>query len=268
VSGSRPQRSLGQNFLVDPNTQRRIIAAADLTGAHRIVEIGPGQGAITEGLLELGLPLVVIEKDTRLAAQWSRRAEGDPRLTAVQGDALKIPLERFGPPQETVVVGNIPYNVTTPLIFHLLQRPRPRELVLMVQKEVADRLAAEAGTAAYGALSVGVQVAAQVERLFSVPRTVFRPRPKVDSAVVRIRPLAPPPLTREVEVRTRDLVRACFGWRRKQLGTTLRKHPDLEVSGDDLPAILERVGCTPTARAETLTPQQFVALAQELPSRD
>ncbi len=260
--GPRPRRSLGQNFLVDPNTQRRVANALALDGASRIVEIGPGRGALTEHLLDLGLPLIVIEKDTRLAEKWTRRAISETNLTAIHQDALEVQLERFGAPEETVVIGNIPYNVTSPLIFHMITRPRPRDIVFMIQKEVADRLVASAGTGAYGALTVGVQIAAQVERLFPVPRTVFRPQPRVDSMVVRIRPLTPPPLTAELELRTRILVRACFGWRRKQLATTLRKHPDLTVPGDQVPGMLEQLGIPAQARPETITPQQFVDLAQ------
>ncbi len=261
------KRSLGQNFLIDPNTQRRVVGSVDLTDVARIVEIGPGRGALTEGLLDLGLPIIAIEKDRALAAKWLRRSETQPLLTAVHEDALKVPIQRFGPPAETAVVGNIPYNVTTPLIFHLIERPRPREVVLMVQKEVADRLAAVAGTAAYGALTVGVQTVADVELLFAVPRTVFRPRPRVDSVVVRIRPHAPPRLSPDLEMHTRTLVRACFGWRRKQLGATLRKHPDLRVDPGKVPAVLGPIGVDPTVRAETLTPTQFVALAEALQPR-
>lgn len=269
--GGRPRRSLGQNFLTDPNTARRVVSSLDLAHAERIVEIGPGRGALTEGLLELGLPLYVIEKDRKLAQVWETRAKTLANLRAIEGDVLKEPLEQFGPPHQTVVVGNIPYNVTTPLIFHLLERPRPLELVLMVQREVADRLAATEGVRAYGALTVGVQSVATVQRLFNVPRTVFRPKPRVDSAVVKIVPDRPPQLTVEHEEKLRVVVRACFGWRRKQMGTILRKHPDLssllvdetgvEPRHEDAVALLRTIGVEPTARPETLSPGQFAELA-------
>ena len=268
---------MGQNFLVDPNTQRRIVSSLNVASAQRIVEIGPGRGALTEGLLELGLPVFVIEKDRQLATAWKEREAVTPHLTSIEGDALEVPMERFGPPTGTVVVGNIPYNITSPLIFHLLRRPRPLELVLMVQREVADRLVACAGNSTYGALTVGVHAVATVERLFNVPRTVFKPKPRVDSAVVRVVPYHPPALTPEHEAKLRVVVRACFGWRRKQMGTILRKHPDLgsfnqpsvkagEVSHDPL-SRLEAIGIDPTARPERLSPAQFVELSRGIAVR-
>lgn len=258
----RPRRSLGQNFLVDPNTQRRIVAALELEGVSHVVEIGPGRGALTEGLLELGVPLTVVEKDRALASRWAARAASVEHLTVVEGDALDVRLSDLTDPSECAVIGNIPYNVTTPLIFHLLERPRPGVLVLMVQKEVADRLVSAPGYRSYGALSVGVQSIASVDRLFNVPRTVFRPRPKVDSAVVRIRPHRPPVLGLELERRLRDAVRACFEWRRKQLGTILRKHPTFRLDADAASRVLEQLDRSPQTRPEVLSPDDFVALAK------
>lgn len=262
----RPRRSLGQNFLVDPNTQRRIIGTLELEGVDHIVEIGPGRGALTEGLLELGVPLTVIEKDRVLAQRWAGRAQSVGQLTVIEGDALEVPLSDACDPSTCAVIGNIPYNVTTPLIFHLLERPRPRELVLMVQKEVADRLVSAPGQRSYGALSVGVQSVASVERVFVVPRTVFRPRPRVDSAVVRIRPLNPPPLEPDHERSLRDAVRACFGWRRKQLGTILRKHPTFDLDAGAAQNVLQQIGQPAQTRPEALTPDEFVALAEHVVS--
>jgi 16S rRNA (adenine1518-N6/adenine1519-N6)-dimethyltransferase len=163
-------------------------------------------------------------------------------------------------------VGNIPYNITTPIIFHLLRRPRPRDIVLMVQDDVADRIVAPVGTKEYGALSVGVRTVASVERLFGVGRGAFRPVPGVDSCVIRIRPLSPEPLSTDEEDRLRHLVRAAFQWRRKQLRKILRDHPDLGFSEDEVRAVFERLGLDPEDRPERLAPEAFVRLAAALHS--
>ena len=261
----RPKRSLGQNFLVDPNYQRKVVASVPFADVERVIEIGPGRGAITEGLLLEASALVVIEKDPELAALWLARAKDEPRLVAVEGDVLHHPISTFGVPSESAVVGNIPYNLTTPILFHLLERPRPRVVIVMVQREVAQRLVADPGTAQYGALSVGVQSVATVEQLFRVPSTAFRPRPRVESAVLRVLPHRPAVLDEADEAWTRRLTRAAFGWRRKQLGKILRDHTDIGL-GIRAVAVLERMGVSSATRPEALTPTQFVQMARAIRS--
>jgi len=261
----RPKRSLGQNFLVDRGIQARIVEAVPVVPGGTVLEIGPGKGALTEGLVGLGVPLVLVELDETLATGHRERWASHPHVTVLQRDILDVALEDVtADPERVTVVGNIPYNITTPILFHLLVRPRPAEILLMVQKEVADRMLAEPGTGGYGALSVGVRTVARVERVLSVPSGAFRPRPRVDSSVVRITPVRPEPLSPGEEERLRVLTRAVFQWRRKQLGKSLRDHPDLGMSREEADALLGGVGIEPRTRPEELDPDTFVALSRAL----
>ena len=203
-----------------------------------MLEIGPGLGGLTEALLGRGLNVIAIEKDRRLAAALRR-----DNLAVIHGDALQIAW-----PPVAKVVGNIPYYITSPLIDKALTPPLPERIVFLVQDEVADRLAAPPGGKTYGALSVGVQAVARVEKLFTVAPGAFRPPPKVRSALIRLTPLAQP-LVMDVEVAPlRAFVTACFGKRRKQLKNV--------VPGVDL----EAMGFDPTIRPERLPPEAFVRL--------
>jgi 16S rRNA (adenine1518-N6/adenine1519-N6)-dimethyltransferase len=262
----RAKRSLGQNFLVDANLQKKIVAALDAGPEDEVLEIGPGRGALTRHLAGRVRRLVLVELDDALAAQLAADYAGRPDVVVVHRDVLDVDLAAVSEaPSELRVVGNIPYNITTPIIFHLLERPRPRDIVLMVQDDVADRIAAEVGTKAYGALSVGVRTVAQVEKLFDVRRGAFRPVPGVDSAVIRIRPLVPPPLSLEEEQRLRRLVRAAFQWRRKQLRRILRDHPDVAAPPEVVEAAARASGVALDDRPERLTPERFIRLAAALP---
>ncbi len=262
----RPKRSLGQNFLVDPNLQRKIVEALGAGPADEVVEIGPGRGALTRHLVGAVRRLVLIELDDALAGSLEAEFGDRADVQVVHADILDVALgEYVADPNELRVVGNIPYNITTPILFHLLERPRPFEIVLLVQQEVAERITAPAGTSAYGALAVGVQSVADAERLFRVGRGAFRPVPRVDSEVIRVRPRLPPPLSTAEETRLRTVVRAAFQWRRKQLGKILRDHPDLSVPAGRIGAIAAAVGFDTTDRPERLTPDDFVRLMAHLP---
>ena len=186
----RAKRSLGQNFLVDPNIQRRIVAALDLTPDDEVLEIGPGTGALTRHLAARAGRVVAIEKDDELAAALQAEFTDAAGVTIVHGDALEADLRALvRDPGRVKIVGNIPYNITSPLIFHLLESGLSAErIVIMVQREVADRILAAPGEKAYGALSVGVRTVADVKRLFHVGRGAFRPVPDVDSTVIQITP--------------------------------------------------------------------------------
>lgn len=265
-SSGRAKRSLGQNFLVDPNLQRKIVAALGAGPDDEVLEIGPGRGALTRHLAGKVRRLVLVELDDALADRLAADYGGRADVAVVHRDVLDVALAAVSEaPSELLVVGNIPYNITTPILFHLLQRPRPREIVLMVQDEVADRIAADVGTKAYGALSVGVRSVAEVERLFEVGRGAFRPVPGVDSTVIRIRPFVPAPLGVEEEQRLRRLVRAAFQWRRKQLRRILRDHPDLAVPPEVAETAARASGAALDDRPERLTPEQFIRLAAALP---
>lgn len=258
----RPKKSLGQNFLVDGNLQRKIVAAVGAGPHDEVLEIGPGQGALTQHLAGTVARLVLVELDDALAAALQARYAADPRIQVVHGDVLETDLAGAVTDwPSTRVVGNIPYNITTPILFQLLLRPRPREIVLMVQREVADRIVADAGTSAYGALAVGVQSVAEAEFLFPVPLKTFRPVPRVDSAVVRITPHHPPRLQPEEEERLRILTRAAFQWRRKQMQKTLRSHPDLGLPDEVVASVGRELGVDLTRRPETFSPELLLALA-------
>ena len=246
---------LGQHFLFDPSILGRIADAALLGPDDHVLEIGPGRGTLTRELARRAGRVTAIEQDRRLAESLPA-ALGDRRVTVIHGDALEVPW-----PAADVVAGNIPYQITSPLIERALEPPRPRHIVFLVQREVADRLAAEPGSKQYGALSAGVQLVAQVERLFAVKAGAFRPPPRVESAVVRITPRARPLVrSSEEEVRARNLIRAVFQRRRQQLQRSLREGLDLDHPR--VIAILEQAGIAPTARAEELSAEQLLTLAR------
>jgi len=263
---ARPKKSLGQNFLVDANLQRKIVAAVEPQPEDVILEIGPGTGAITQHLAGHVRHLTAVELDHALADQLSRQFAGRADVRIIEGDALELdPGSIATDPASLKVVGNIPYNITTPLLFHLLSRNwRPAHIVLMLQKEVADRLLAGPGTAPYGALSVGVQTVARADRLFHVSRNAFRPVPRVDSSVVRIVPIRPFPLSRQEEEDLRALTRAAFGWRRKQLQRTLRSATPYALETADIGRIESSTGIQLERRPESLAPAEFVRLAAAL----
>ena len=258
----RAKKSLGQNFLVDPNYQRKIVEALDLQPDDRLIEIGPGTGALTQHLVGSVGTFTAIELDDQLAAALQRQYGARPDFQLIHQDVMTV---AFGDVSNTKIVGNIPYNITSPLIFKLLEREaRPRLLVLMVQKEVADRIVAPAGSSDYGALTVGVQSVANVERLFVVPRGAFRPVPNVESAVVRIVPHRPVPLSASEELDLRALTRAAFSWRRKQLQNILRNAEGYGMTTEQVQRVAERTELRMTDRPEQLTPDQFIQLAREL----
>jgi 16S rRNA (adenine1518-N6/adenine1519-N6)-dimethyltransferase len=178
---------------------------------------------------------------------------------------MEVEAPELNLPPDYKVIGNIPYNITTPLLFHLLEfEQRATQLVLMVQKEVAIRIAAAPGSKEYGALSVGVQSIARVERLFTVGRGSFRPAPKVDSAIVRITPFRPGRLTRPEEHDLRELTRTAFGQRRKQLQNILRHAPNYQIGAENIGPIEAATGINAADRPENLSPDQFIRLARVL----
>jgi 16S rRNA (adenine1518-N6/adenine1519-N6)-dimethyltransferase len=255
---SRPRKRLGQHFLSDRRILGRIADAVSATADDTVLEIGPGPGGLTGALLARAGRVVVIEKDRHLAATLRATYPG---LHLVEGDALDQDWHALSGPAG-LIAGNIPYNITTPLIDKALEPPRPRRIVFLVQKEVATRVAAAPDSSAYGALSVGVQAVAAAERLFTVPAGAFFPRPKVDSAVLRLTPLAEP-LVPDARVREfRRLVVGLFGFRRKQILRGLRKLTDWDAAR--LEPILKQAGVDATARPESLDPRAFVRLCDLL----
>jgi 16S rRNA (adenine1518-N6/adenine1519-N6)-dimethyltransferase len=250
----RPRKRFSQNFLVDRHYIERIVAAIDPKRGDRLVEIGPGRGALTRPLLERVDHLTVIEIDRDLSA--ALRAEHQPsRLTVITADALTVDLAGLG--QGLVglrVVGNLPYHISSPLLFHCTQYvPHIADLHFMLQAEVVDRMAAAPDTPEYGRLSVSLQSVFAVEKLFRVPAGAFQPVPAVESAVVRLTPLgAVRPFIRDQGV-FETIVAAGFGQRRKTLRNALQKHIGSEG--------LLQLGVDPGVRAETLPVAVFIAIA-------
>jgi 16S rRNA (adenine1518-N6/adenine1519-N6)-dimethyltransferase len=263
----RAKRALGQNFLIDPNVQRKIVAALDPGPADEVLEIGPGVGALTRHLAGRVRRLVLVELDNGLAARLREEFAGDDSVEVINEDVLEVPLERItADPGRLKVIGNIPYNITTPILFGLLERrPRPASIVLMVQREVADRILEPAGSKTYGALAVGVQAVAEVSRVMNVSRDAFRPVPDVMSSVVRIVPHDPPRLTADDEAALRELTRAAFQQRRKQFQRILRDAYGLSV--DEVAEVGRAAGMDLVQRPETFSPQKFIDLAQVLRPR-
>jgi 16S rRNA (adenine1518-N6/adenine1519-N6)-dimethyltransferase len=258
VPPPRAKRRLGQHFLSDPRILTRI-ADALAPGPHdTVLEIGPGRGGLTAALQARAGRLLAIEKDRELVTQLRERF---PTLEVIEGDALEIDWHAVAGPT-FLLVGNIPYNITSPLIDQALTPPIPDRIVFLVQREVADRVTAPPNSAAYGALSIGVQAVARVERLFTVHPGAFHPPPKVDSTVLRLTPLETPLVNDSERARFRRLVVGLFGFRRKQLIRGLRELTGWEPQ--DVSELLERLGLDERSRPERLAPGQFVALLRGL----
>ena len=254
MKGHSPRKRFGQNFLVSPGVIRNIIEAISPRPDERMVEIGPGLGALTEPLLARLGRLDVVEIDRDLAARLRQEFPAD-RLTVHEADALAFDFAALGP--QLRIVGNLPYNISTPLLFHLAAYADVvTDMHFMLQREVVDRMVADPGGGEYGRLSVMLQYRFDMERLFVVPPGAFNPAPKVDSAIVRLRPRPAAALSARDEVAFARLVAAAFGQRRKMLRNNLRDLVD--------EAGLVAAGIVPTARAETLAVADYVRLANSL----
>jgi len=263
----RAKRALGQNFLIDPNLQRKIVAELEAMPDDVVLEVGPGHGELSDHLAGRVARLVLVEKDRELAALLRERWGDDAGVEVVEGDALELDLSSYAVPgRDLRILSNVPYNVTSPLLFALLDvRPPARRLVLTVQREVAERVVAEPGSRTYGALSVGVRTIASARMAFRIGRRAFRPVPDVESAVLVIEPSAAR-LSRIDQVRLRDVTRALFGQRRKQIQKILRTSRDLDVPAD-VAGFLEGLGISPSARPESLSPETILSLSEALARR-
>jgi len=253
-------KRLGQHFLIDPNMIRKIITLADLRPEEDVLEIGPGRGDLTRALCTAARSVIAVELDRKLAAYLAERLADCHNLDLQIGDALAFPYETL--PQGTVVVANLPYYVSTPLLFKLLAaRDRIARMVLMLQTDVARRLVAQPGDREYGILSVLAQYAAEPSLAFQVSPNCFRPRPAVGSAVVRFMKKDQPHPRVTDEALFTKIVRAAFAHRRKTLVNSLR---DEGLDPATISRALESAGVDPARRAETLGLEEFASLSHAI----
>ncbi len=256
--GLRPSRALGQNFLADPNTARRIARLARVEAGDRVLEIGPGLGSLTLALLEREAHVLALELDRKLQPALEEVVAGQGDVRIVTGDALAIDFHALLGAGPWRCVSNLPYNVATPVVVRLLEGVRSiQSALVMVQREVADRLVARPDSAAYGAVSVKVAYYAHARIAGMVPRTVFVPAPKVDSALVELVRRDAPPVEVPSTERLFELVRAAFAHRRKMLRRTLPA-----VLGDRTKSALHEAAIDPRARPEALGLAEWAALAR------
>jgi 16S rRNA (adenine1518-N6/adenine1519-N6)-dimethyltransferase len=259
-------RALGQHFLRDDTVAERIVGLIAPTSSDVVVEIGPGRGALTGHLARRSGRLVALEIDRGLAAMLRERFESSPHVEIVEADARRFDYARMraGLPDPTgraLVIGNLPYSVSKPILAALLSAGRAvDEMALMLQLEVADRVAAAPGSKAYGALSVLTQIACDVRLAFTVPPGAFSPLPQVESAVIHLRVREAPPVPISDARRFAAVVRAAFSQRRKNLANALAA--GLAMPIDRARALVVRAGLDPACRAEVLSLQEFARLAE------
>jgi 16S rRNA (adenine1518-N6/adenine1519-N6)-dimethyltransferase len=259
--GTRPTKMLGQNFVIDANTVRRIVRAAGVTTDDVVLEVGPGLGSLTLGLLPAARAVTAVEIDPVLAGALPATVRDHApsyadRLTVVTADALRI--DQLPPPAPTALVANLPYNIAVPVLLHLFETlPSLTHGLVMVQAEVAERLAAGPGSKIYGVPSVKAAWYADVRRAGSVGRTVFWPAPNVDSGLVSLR-RRPAPETRATRAQVFAVINAAFAQRRKTLRAALRGWAG---SADEAERALRAAGIDPRARGEALTVTDFARLA-------
>jgi 16S rRNA (adenine1518-N6/adenine1519-N6)-dimethyltransferase len=249
-------KRLSQHFLYDPSILERIVEVANLRPDDTVVEIGPGPGRLTRMLAERAGRVVAIEVDRRLYEKLVAELGGKQGIEIVRGDALRFDYGTLG---RFKVVANIPYHITTPIIFKLLEyRDRLESMTLTVQKEVAERMAAPPGSKDYGVLSITVQYLAKAEMRFIIPRGAFRPVPKVDSACIHLEVYDSPPVRAADEEFFLSVVKTAFGQRRKTL------HNSLKNLAPDIDGVLEAAGVSPGARPETLGIGDFARISDKV----
>ncbi len=260
--GLRPRKRLGQNFLIDMKTARRIARSVGAGPGDTVVEVGAGLGALTKGLAERGTRVAAVEKDPLLAHALAEAAAAEgAAVEVVEGDFLRLDLETLAGGRRVLVAGNLPYGAASQIVLKLLDdRALLRSATLMVQREVAERLAAPPGGKTYGAISAVVQAFMSVRKLFIVGPAVFWPRPEVDSAVIRLEPRPEPCVADEDEPLYRRVVRAAFGGRRKKVSNALGR----EFGRRAAEAALAEAGLPAGARAEELGPEAYAALTRAI----
>ena len=256
----RASKRLGQNFLIDSNVVQRIVDAAEISAGDEVLEIGPGIGTLTQGLLEGGAKVTAVELDKKLPAVLEKTLAGYENFRLIQGDILKVDVEKIMPPNFKVAA-NLPYYITTQILLTLLEKKLPvTKIVTMVQKEVAERMTAAPNSKSYGAMTVAVQFRADVKIAFEVPPSAFLPRPEVTSAVV-VCDVRESPFKVADEKFFIRVVRAAFGQRRKTLVNSL---VGAGFPRDKISAALQTLNISEKLRAENLSVEDFVNLSDAL----
>ena len=266
-TGRNPNQKLGQHFLIDPHALQEIARAAKLTDADYVLEIGAGLGFLTAALAATAKRVVAIEIDEFLYAELQLKFSNVPHIALIQGDILKqnlLALLNDFAPQHTKIVANLPYYITTPVLWELLKYHRKiGSCILTMQTEVAERIISPPGNKRYGALSIGVSYYAEAEIVHRIPPDQFYPSPQVDSSVLKLQMRHTPQVAVENETLFFRIVRAAFQSRRKMLRNALLKN-GVSISADTLNAICHQVAIDPQRRGETLDIAEFAALANGL----
>lgn len=271
-AGIRPNRSMGQNFLVDGNIVRIITQAAGLSPYDTVIEVGAGLGALTQTLVERGVRVYALEADPRLVHVLERELGGARNLVLVEADASRFEFETLWegePPDDAKMISNLPYRIAATLVIDCLKRyPWLKEYTVMVQREVAERLASSPGGREYSGASVKVQVRASVKRVARVSRNSFYPKPKVDSTILHLVRHVPGLWSGEGDAGGEEffdsVVAAAFGQRRKKLTNALSAANGPGVSSATIALALKEIGREPGVRAENLAPDEFVRLSSLL----
>lgn len=261
----RFKKQFGQNFISDDHLLAKIVEAAEITPEDVVIEIGPGAATLTAALAEKAAQVIAIEIDKDLFPIIERRMAGYSNFELVAGDAMKVDFDalaaKYGA-KRYKVVANLPYYITTPIVMRFLEEGfRVSELVIMVQQEVADRFLANPGTKAYGAITAAINYYGSVSRAFNVPRTMFTPRPEVDSSIVKIKCYENKPFIADDEKLLRRVIKAAFGQRRKTLNNALKA---LNLPKDELDKALQSAGIDAARRGETLSVEEFVRLSNAI----
>jgi 16S rRNA (adenine1518-N6/adenine1519-N6)-dimethyltransferase len=263
----RPRKRWGQNFLVDHNIARKIISYAELSPEDIVLEIGAGKGILTGKIASQVKKVIAIEIDKKLCSFLREELKNYKNVEIIEGDFLKLDISRFltsGYGPSVKVIANLPYYITSAIIVKLLNMKKWSEAIFMLQREVGERIAASPGGKDYGALSILVQYHCDVEKQFNVSRNVFRPKPDVDSIVIKLKLLKLPRIKVKDEKMFFEIVHAAFSQRRKKLSNSISNV--LEIDKYPLENLLERLNISPTRRAETLSMEEFAAISDSLGS--
>ncbi len=260
------QKKFGQNFLIDPHVLGKIISASNITKEDCVIEIGPGIGSVTQALIENAGKVISIEIDNQLIPILNEQFGHEPNFKLIHSDVLKVNLkeliEQESPNRRIKVVANLPYYITTPIIMALLEHELPIDsITVMVQKEVADRLASGPGSKQYGAITVSVNYYADTYLVANVPQNCFMPRPNVDSAVIKLTLHHESPVDVQNKKQLLKIIRAAFSQRRKTLLNTLMANGELGLTKEALKAMLDESGIGSSTRGETLSLAEFARLS-------